>query len=307
MGSVLLKVASFVTIILIGIFAARSGTLGKGADKFVSKVVFNLTLPAAVIHALGAAEFSFAYLMAVPLGFVCAALPYVVTFIVQRKRPREDRVLGLFCSGGMNIGCFALPFVQAVFPPAGAVVTCMFDAGNSIVVTGGSYALTSTLLADQRDPHLVRTMLKRLFSSAAFDCYVVLIVLALAGVAIPDAVIQFTEPIANANIFLSLFMLGLMTSLNVNVSKMGKVLRLFAWRTVLTAVLCALILLVLPLDPTVRTVAATLVWAPCSAMGPLFTLRCGGDYGLAALTATLSIAEGVVMMVAVMALTGVLG
>ena len=98
-----------------------------------------------------------------------------------------------------------------------------------------------------------------------------------------------------------------MTSLNVNVSKMGKVLRLFAWRTVLTAVLCALILLVLPLDPTVRTVAATLVWAPCSAMGPLFTLRCGGDYGLAALTATLSIAEGVVMMVAVMALTGVLG
>ena len=306
MQAALLSVFSFVVIILLGIAAARFGVIGKDADRLISTIVFKLTLPATIIHAFGSTEVHPAMLGIVLIGFLCAALPYLAALLITRGMPAEDRPLFLFGAGGMNIGCFALPFIQALFPASCVVTVCLIDAGNSIVVTGGSFALTKALLGKRGEEHRLRAMAKRLFSSVPFDCYFVLIAFVIAGVRVPEPVISFVEPIANANAFLSLFMLGLMTSTRVSAGKLDKLFGVLGLRAALCLALSLAALFLLPYDYLTRCVIATVIWAPMSALAPLYTLWCGGDHGLSGLAGTISIAIGIAAMLIIITCSGAL-
>lgn len=204
MLAVLAKVASFVVIILIGVAAGHSGKFGEGADRLISKIVFNLTLPCAIIRAFEASELDRSLLPLIALGFVANALPFFLSLAAYANKPQEERVLQQSNVAGFNIGCFALAFVQAFFPAQGAVATCLFDAGNSLMCTGGTWALIRACVLGTgyqcfRDK--AKVFARALFSSVAFDCYVVLIVMGLFGLRIPPVAITLIDPIANANSF----------------------------------------------------------------------------------------------------------
>ena len=226
METALIKVFAFVCIIVAGYCMGHSGKLGNMPGEFVSKIVFTFTLPCAVLHAFGAADFSPQMLLLVPLGFVFAFGAYLVTFAITPRTKREDRTFYLLNGCGFNLGCFALPFVQAIFSPTMAVATCLYDAGNAFMMAGGSYALTGLIAGGSRIEHPVRFVAKRLFSSLPFDTYLLIIVLSVAGVRLPSELVAFTEPIANANSFLAMFMLGLMMSFSISHERMAKVARL---------------------------------------------------------------------------------
>ena len=213
MAQVLCKVFSFVLVILLGVVTARSGKLGKGADRLISKIVFNLTLPCAIIRAFESYDFNVSLLGLVGLGFAATVIPYFLSLFVYRNKPQQERIVQQLSVCGFNIGCFALAFVQAFFPAGCVVATCLFDAGNSLMGTGGTYALTQTLVLgddDQSRGQKLKTFCKTLFSSVAFDSYIVLIAMGLLGLKIPAEVITLIDPIANANAFLAMFMVGLM-------------------------------------------------------------------------------------------------
>ena len=69
METALIKVFAFVCIIIAGYWMGHTGKLGNMPGEFVSKIVFTFTLPCAVLHAFGAADFSPEMLLLVPLGF----------------------------------------------------------------------------------------------------------------------------------------------------------------------------------------------------------------------------------------------
>ena len=117
METALIKVFAFVCIIVAGYCMGHTGKLGNMPGEFVSKIVFTFTLPCAVLHAFGAADFSPQMLLLVPLGFVFAFGAYLVTFAITPRTKREDRTFYLLNGCGFNLGCFALPFVQAIFSP----------------------------------------------------------------------------------------------------------------------------------------------------------------------------------------------
>ena len=216
MAQVLCKVFSFVLVILLGVVTARSGKLGKGADRLISKIVFNLTLPCAIIRAFESYDFNVSLLGLVGLGFAATVIPYFLSLFVYRNKPQQERIVQQLSVCGFNIGCFALAFVQAFFPAGCVVATCLFDAGNSLMGTGGTYALTQTLVLgndDQSRGQKLKTFCKTLFSSMAFDSYIVLIAMGLLGLKIPTEVITLIDPIANANAFLAMFMVGLIDPL----------------------------------------------------------------------------------------------
>ncbi|MBN2922737.1 MAG: hypothetical protein JTJ29_00990, partial [Bifidobacterium sp.] len=174
MAQVLCKVFSFVLVILLGVVTARSGKLGKGADRLISKIVFNLTLPCAIIRAFESYDFNVSLLGLVGLGFAATVIPYFLSLFVYRNKPQQERIVQQLSVCGFNIGCFALAFVQAFFPAGCVVATCLFDAGNSLMGTGGTYALTQTLVLgddDQSRGQKLKTFCKTLFSSVAFDSY----------------------------------------------------------------------------------------------------------------------------------------
>ncbi|AEB07420.1 Auxin Efflux Carrier [Coriobacterium glomerans PW2] len=303
MGQVIIKVCSFIAIIVIGMLAGRSGKLGTGAGNMLSKVVFTITLPATIIHAFGAADFSRELLLLIPIGFLCAGVPFFATLALTHRFDARDRKF-LLLNSGFNIGCFGLPFVQAFFPAPIVVAACMFDAGNSLMVTGGSYVITTMVVDGTRSAHPASEAVRRLTRSVAFDSYLVLMALACLGIRIPGAIVSLTEPVANANAFLSLFMVGLMVSLSVDRERLRRIAELLGGRYCACAIECALVLALLPLAPEIRALIATLVWAPVSALGPAFTLWAGGDAQLAGLANTISIFAGLALMTGALVLTG---
>lgn len=298
MLAVLAKVASFVVIILIGVAAGHSGKFGEGADRLISKIVFNLTLPCAIIRAFEASELDRSLLPLIALGFVANALPFFLSLAAYANKSQEERVLQQSNVAGFNIGCFALAFVQAFFPAQGAVATCLFDAGNSLMCTGGTWALIRACVLGTdyqcfRDK--AKVFARALFSSVAFDCYVVLIVMGLFGLRIPPVAITLIDPIANANSFLAMFMIGLMIRFTVNKAKVVELVRLLSWRFAFSTLLSLTALFLLPFDPVTRKVVAVLAWAPAPSMGPVYTLWAGGDKGLAGMANALTILAGIIM------------
>ncbi|WP_455137759.1 AEC family transporter [Thermophilibacter sp.] len=308
MLDVIVKVSSFVLIILIGIAAARSGKFGEGASLLISRIVFNLTLPCAIVRAFESAELTPALLGLIPLGFVMNIVPFLASYLVYRRRPREELVFQQANVCGLNIGCFALSFVQAFFPATGVVATCLFDAGNSLMGTGGTWALIRSLVLGT-DHDLLRDRLKvfarTLFSSVPFDCYVVLIAMGLAGAHLPEPVITLISPLADANAFLSMFMIGLMIRFTVDAQRAHELARVLAWRLACSAALTLAALFVLPFDGVARQALIVLAWAPAASTGPLYTLWAGGDDGLAGMANALTVLLGVIIMTTLVIVMGV--
>lgn len=308
MLEVIAKVASFVLVIVVGIAASHSGKFGDGASRLISKIVFNLTLPAAIIRAFESSTFDVSLLSLIGLGFAANALPFFLSLLVYRNKPRDERIVQQANVSGYNIGCFALAFVQAFFPASGAVATCLFDAGNSLMCTGGVWALIRALVLGtdyQCFRDRARIFARTLFLSAPFDCYVVLILLSLVGIRIPAGVITLIDPIANANSFLAMLMIGLMIRFSLDAKKAAELARLLAWRFTFALFLCLAAAFVLPLDPAARTVVMVLAWAPAPSTGPLYTLWAGGDEGLAGVANALTVFVGVVVMTALVVIVGV--
>ena len=301
---VILKVSSFAFIILSGIAAGRSGKLGNRAGETISKLVFNFTLPAAIINAFGSADFTPHMLLLIPVGFICTFVPYAIAFIASRNASREDRILYLMNISGFNIGSFGLPFVQTFFPASAVVASCMFDAGNAFMSTGGTFAVTSTIVNDGSTPHPILSGLKRLFSSVPFDTYIVLVALAVSGMRIPEPLITFMQPIANANAFLAMFMLGLMVGFTIDRDKLHKLINLLGGRIAMSTIMSALAFNLLPFDYQIRCIVLLLLWCPIGSTGPVFTLWAGGDHRLAGLTNTLSIILGIMRITIIIIITG---
>ena len=162
------------------------------------------------------------------------------------------------------------------------------------MVTGGSYALTGLVAGSSRVGKPLRFVAKRLFSSVPFDTYLVLIALAALNVRLPQEIVLFTEPIANANSFLAMFMLGLMMSFSVSRERIAKVARLVGLRAAFSVVLTCIVWLALPVDDVMRALLTLLVWSPASALAPMYTQMSGGDGGLAGFANALTIILGVI-------------
>ncbi|MBE6469914.1 MAG: hypothetical protein E7001_08240 [Coriobacteriaceae bacterium] len=296
MDSIAITIASFIGIIALGVFAGRRGMVGAGDSELISRIVFNITLPAAIVHAFGSVDFDPRHLLLIPVGVACTFGPFLLGVIATRRTEIQDRRLYLLNIGGFNIGCFALPFVQALFPPAAVVAACMFDAGNALLMAGGSYALTQVITADEPPAHPVRGIVRRLLTSVPFVAYLLLIALAIFNIRVPGAVIRLIEPVSNANAFLSLFMLGLMISFSADRTKLGKLARLLGGRFALSALMCVAVFLFLPFEGEVLLVIAILTWAPMATMGTVFTLWAKADYGLAGLATSISVVVGIIAM-----------
>lgn len=308
MIDVIVKVLSFVLIILAGIIASHSRALGKDANRIVSKIVFNLTLPCAIVRAFQTASFEPALLGLILVGLAANVVPFFASLVAYHARPLEERIVQQANVSGLNIGCFGLAFVQAFFPASGVVATCLLDAGNSLMCTGGAWALMRSLVLGSDSQSMnerLRVFARTLFSSVPFVCYVVLIAMGLLELRLPAQAIVLIDPIANANSFLSMFMLGLMIRFSINGKRALELTRILVWRLALATALSLTAMFVLPFDAGIRQVVAVLAWAPAASTGPLYTLWAGGDEGLAGMANAITVLVGVIVMTAFVVLMGV--
>ncbi|MEN3262785.1 AEC family transporter [Sodalis endosymbiont of Spalangia cameroni] len=270
MLDVLIKAFSFLLIILIGYGLKRKGVLQLSDSVALSKIMMNLTLPAAVITGFASFQVDFSLLILVVMGLGCNLLLLFAGYWMGRRKENGVKAFYMINTPGYNIGCFTLPYVQSFLGPAGIVATCLFDAGNSVICTGGSYVAAAN--ATGHNTGLSNT-LRRLFSSVAFDVYLALLIAALLGFHLPSQVTILTGIIGNANPFIAMLIIGCMLEINIDRTQLKHAYKVLIVRYGVAAMFAALFYFATPLPLEIRQVVAVAVFAPISSLSPVFTSR----------------------------------
>ena len=192
MADVLTKAGVLLAIIVLAYALKRIGVFQTADYQILSKLVFRLSLPCAVITAFseGFQRSGEMYLLAL-FGLGANVLLWGCCYLACRKRGESSCAFYTQSVAGYNIGAFTLPFIQSFLGSSGVVIACMFDMGNSVMCTGGNYALTSALMG-KTEGNRVKSFLKRFFSSVPIDTYLLLVLLNLCGLSLPLPVLALT-------------------------------------------------------------------------------------------------------------------
>lgn len=299
MISLLGKPISFFLIMVVGYLLKQKHFFHESDARLLMKIIMNITLPMAVIHAFSSFPRERSYLWIVVLGFLCASVPLLIVTLLVRSKTTKMRIFYMLNVAGFNIGCFALPIIQGLFGSFGAVIACLFDTGNAIMMTGGSYAFTSTLLKTGAEKESFKSVLMKFLNSIPFCAYMVMLMLVLMQIEIPSLILTISEPLANANAFLAMLMLGIMFKIEKSPVVIKEVVKLLCIRICFSILLAYLMFNFLPFSLEIRKVPAVVVFAPISTLAPVYSLKCHGDEATSSFANSLSIVIGLVLMCAV--------
>jgi len=297
-GIVLMKAASFVMIIVLGYFLKRIGFFKQADFNLISRMVLNITLPCAVITSFEELSLETSLLILVGIGVVCNLVMIGTGYMVSRRRTHTEKAFNMINFSGYNIGCFTLPYVQNFLGPAGVVATCLFDAGNSVLCTGGTYSIASAVA--NKEKTTVAPFLKKMFSSVPMDTYLIMLALSLLHITLPKGVTSFTGIVGQANGFLAMLMIGIGFELQLEKSQVAKILKAIMIRYGMAVLFAAGFYFLLPLPLEVRLVLVLIAFAPISAVCTAFTQKCGGNVAMSSTLNSLSILISIVLMTSLM-------
>lgn len=288
MAAVFSKSIAFISIIVLGYLLKRGG-LFKREDFYVfSRLVIWITLPAAIVSNFSRISMDSSLLIMCLIGIFVNVLMAAAGYFMYTGRSREDKVFGMLNLSGYNIGSFTMPFVQSFLGPIGFAVTSLFDAGNAVMCTGGTFSAATAVSGTGEKPSIKGTV-KCLFRSIPFDAYVIMTLLAIVQIRLPETVLSFAATVGGANAFLALFMIGIGFEFYMDQKKLKQILViLFARYTIALALSLAFYFLA-PFSHEIRQTLAIIMWGPISSVSPVYTGMLKGDVELSSVINSLSI------------------
>ena len=323
--SAILTPVGLLLIILAGYLFKRFGLFGQKDYRVLQTAEFNIVLPGAIVYSFATNPHDISLLLISVFAFLFAFIPVVFIFLATRKRNVTDRAFLMLNGAGFNLGCFSFPVVQSFWGAGAVVPAAMFDIGNCVMVAAGTNVMTQTLLHIQpgktldeqyqghapvlpytkpkdRDARrlarhaLLRNVAKGFFGSIPFDTYLVMIVLMLANVKIPAVVATFVEPLANANSFVAMLMVGMLMDLPTGRDDVMKLLKIIGLRLPFGLLFAVCAWFVLPFGANVREAVVMCCLAPIAVFSTLFTDEVLGNAKLAGFSLSVSAIIGLVMM-----------
>ena len=296
----ILKPIAFLLIIVAAYLVKRAGLFKPRDYRVMQVVVFDFTLPASIIVSFATNPHHLSMLLISVFAIVFGLLPLLLVYAATRRKPVADRAfLMLNCSG--------------------------FNIGNSVIVTAGSNVMTTSLLHINMDRPLTeqhagaaptlpyskprdkdarrlarrakaKQILKGFLTSVPFDVYLLMIVVMIFSIHIPAFVPTLLQPMAEANSFCSVFMVGMLMDLPRTGKDVGSVLRVLGWRLPLGVLFAAACWFLLPFDASARKTAVMLSLAPTAVFSTLFTDRVLGNAKLAGFTLSVTAVISIVLM-----------
>ena len=307
MFSVLAHAASFVALILFGYLMKKLGFCGAKDYRLLTKLLMNLTIPAAVVVSFSTFSFSPGLLFLAGMGLLLDLFMALLGWAATRGKDNTQRSFAMLNLSGYNVGAFALPYLQSFLGASGVGVACIFDVGNSVMCTGGVYAMTSAMVPAGGEKLPLRKAVGKLFSSTTFDVYLIMFLLSVLGIGIPQVVVDFLSPASAANPCIAMLMIGLMMEWELKPGYLRQALWVIAVRNLVAAAGALLFYFFAPFSLEVRQVAAIILFAPISVMATAFSEKTGTDPGLAGFVSSLSILVSFFTMTLTAVLLGISG
>ena len=296
MYNILLKASSFVFIIFLGYFLKKKKFFSQEDSKFVNKTVINIILPSAIISSFGSFQKDNSLFILVFLGLLCNLTLIFLGYIFSRKKDSKIKALYMLNFSGYNIGAFTLPFIQNFLGSFGVIAICMFDVGNSISCTGGSYALTTKAINDSNEKNSLKNIFEKLYKSVPFMTYILMLILAIIGIKIPAPIISITSLIGAANGFMAMLMVGLMFEISFKWDYISKAFFILIIRYIFAGITAFIFYNFLPFSLVIRQVLVIAIFAPISALSSYFTEKCDGNSGLSSFASSLSIIFSIIII-----------
>jgi malate permease and related proteins len=262
-------------VILLG-WLLRRFLLTERDGQVLIRVVFNVTLPALVIHTFSRARFepSLALLTALALGFGTSMAAFSA-LVLYRRRPRRERGQLSMLATGFNVGLFAYPFVEGALGVDALRYLGMFDMGVAVVTFGVACGVAAHFAREGGGGVDLAHVARQLLGSVPFVVYMATLLLAVAGARTPAPLVDLAAMLSRANMPLSLLVLGIYLNLESASGRWGAITRVLGLRYLVGLAVGTLLYLTLPFDPTFRTVALVgLVLPP-----PLMILSYAVQYG----------------------------
>ena len=285
MESVLVKVVSFIAVIVVGYLLKRVGFFRAEDFRLIAGLVLKVTLPCAIISNFTRIDVDAALFVLVLLGLGCNLVTVAAGWLASKRGDSAEQAFNIINFSGYNVGCFALPFLQSFVSPMGVVAACIWDTGNSIMCTGATYSIAAAV-AGKNEGGGARLFFRRMFSSVQ------------AGRRHDDSGFPRLEASAAgagvyrhggaANPFLAMLMIGIGFELKLAPGSGLHIAKTLFCRYLIAAALAFLFYNYLPFDQEVRKVLAILAFAPLSAVCTIYTALCLNDPGRVALSCTLN-------------------
>ncbi|CAI3694502.1 AEC family transporter [Clostridium neonatale] len=304
MIEVLTKATVFIAIIVMGYLLKRKGFFKASDFRIISKIVLNITLPCAVISNFNNLKIDMSLLFLIFIGIICNLVTVGAGYLVALKKSDDEKAFNMINFSGYNIGCFAMPYVQNFLRPIGVVATCLFDAGNSLLCTGGTYSIASAV-AKTDGKTTLSSFIKKVFSSIPLNTYIIMLIVSYFNFQIPKPIIMFTDTVGAGNGFLAMLMVGVGLELNLKRSQIGKIVQTLSIRYGISIIMAFIFFIFLPFSLEVRQVLAIIVFAPVSAVSIAFTEKCNGDVGLASAINSSSIIFSIIVMTSMLLIMNV--
>ena len=108
MENVVLKAIAFVFIIALGYGLKKAGVFKRADYKMMSRVVLNITLPAAVITSFASFDLDMSLLYLIPIGLVCNLALSAVGYLLAYKKGREAKAFFIFPRQKRTIAAFLI-------------------------------------------------------------------------------------------------------------------------------------------------------------------------------------------------------
>jgi predicted permease len=203
------KIASYILIVILGYALKRLGLFKTEHSEVVSKIIFNITLPCAILTSFHSVEITSAYITPLVFGFgfniVMLALGL---YLARRAKDRDSALMYILFVPSQIVGIFGIPVASAVFSPAVVAGLCLYDIGNATIMFGPSFVLASARADGER--LTAKYAIKRLLSSVSFDVYIIAISMSLLKISMPAPVLTFAEICGAGNGFLAMLLFGIM-------------------------------------------------------------------------------------------------
>lgn len=218
-----------VIIIALGYTLKRLNIIKEKDGEALSRVIFNLTLPALVIVSFHNMTFDSSLFLLILLGFLFGIFTSIIGLLIFRKEERKTKGMLTMLVSGFNIGLFAYPLVEGIWGKEGIQYFAMFDVGNAFITFGTIYLIGSFFATEQAELNF-KSIVEKLTRSIPLMTYLVVCLLAIVNIQLPNIVINISEIIASANMPLSFLLLGIYLSFTLDKMYKKQMIKVLAIR-----------------------------------------------------------------------------
>ncbi|MGI6029926.1 MAG: AEC family transporter [Eubacteriales bacterium] len=303
MDAVMWKALSMIAVVVLGYVLKRVGFFKPEDQQVIARVTINVVVPCAIINGFSSATMDLSFMWLALLGFGANLVLIGVALLLNWNADRERKGFVVLNYSGYNIGAFVLPIVQTFLGPQAVVATCLFDIGGAFVACGGSYAIGSAIAG--KGGCSLRSIVTKLVSTAPFDTYVCMVLLAMAGITLPAPVLAFTNLVGAANGFMCMLMLGMAFDWLFEKTYLWTVVQAIGMRLVCNGAMAAAVYRFAPLPLEMRQGVAIALMAPIAVLAVAFTGKMEGNTTLAAMINSVGIVVGVLALLVMIPLLNI--